>query len=145
MNKLILTAAAIVLAVLTINVAGAEPESGYTIYETCHHYIAIKHASGECLKIRKVSMHDELNRQLPYTTCVEEVVFTGPPTKKFVQRNAETEVEPGCEPAGTYRTERPVVMRLGGAVDREISGIMVHLESEGIQDVRRPAPTGPRH
>jgi len=140
MNKLTLTAAAMVIAALTMNVAAAEPEPGFTIYETCHQYIAINHASGECLKIRKVSMHDELNRQLPYTTCVEEVVFTGPPTKKFLQRNAEIEVELGCEPARTYRTERPVVMRLGGAVDREISGVVVQLEG-----VRRPTPPGPRH
>jgi hypothetical protein len=145
MNKLIPTATGVLLSVVGLHAAGADPEPGFTVYETCHQYIAVNDDSGERMNIRKVSMHDELDRQLPYTACVEEIVFTGPPTRNLVCPSSQTESASDGESAQTYRIQRPVVIRVGGAVDREISGVMVYRESDGIPSVRRPCPPGPRH
>lgn len=78
MNKLMLTATVILVMALSAPAALAEPELGFTIYETCLHYLAINRTSGEHLTIRKRSMHDELNRLTPDTICAEAVDFTGP-------------------------------------------------------------------
>ncbi|MGD2021131.1 MAG: hypothetical protein PVJ47_08750 [Thiohalocapsa sp.] len=146
MNKLILTLTAAVFAVLGLHAAGAdpEPEPGFRVYETCHDYIAINDDSGERINIRKVSMHEELDLQLPYTTCVEEIVFTGPPSRKLVCPETQTSRADG-DSTEQYRVQRPVTIRVGGAVDREISGVLVYRESDGMPSVRRPCPSGPRH
>lgn len=147
MNKLILAVTAAVLAVVGLHAVGAEPqpEPGFTVYETCHEYIAVNDDSGERINIRKVSMHEELDLQLPYTTCVEAIEFTGPPSRQLVCPDTQAASEAKGESAEGYRIQRPVKIRVGGAVDREISGVLVYRESDGAASVRRPCPPGPRH
>jgi hypothetical protein len=144
MNKLMLTATVILVMALSAPAALAEPEPGFTIYETCHHYLAINRTSGEHLTIRKRSMHDELNRQTPYTVCAEAVDFTGPPIRTFEPADTGQGNEVASAAAGAYRIERPVVMHLGGACDRTISGIIVCREPD-VAAQRQPVPAGPRH
>lgn len=65
--------------------------------------------------------------------------------RKLVCPDTQTVSQAEGESTERYRLQRPVKIRVGGAVDREVSGVLVYRESDGVPTVRRPCPSGPRH